>query len=136
MLKIICGIALVAAMPVPVGTQQPPPCVPSSRQVVAQTMPPCVFLMGRIDQPGIHRYETGMTARHLIDKAGGTAAASRLVIWRVVNGQRVQLDATLDTPLQPNDAVEIEVVPGEAPIAPRMPTQALMNLLRERGLTR
>jgi protein involved in polysaccharide export with SLBB domain len=92
--------------------------------------------MGRIDQPGIHPYEARMIVRHLVDKAGGMAAGSRLVIWRVVNGQRVQLDATLDSPLQPNDAVEIEVVRAETPMAPRMPTQALMNLLRERGLTR
>ena len=79
-----------------------------------------------------------MTVRQLVDKAGGVAAESRLVIWRVVNGQRVQLDATLDSPLQPNDAVEIEaqVRPTDILPPPRMPTQSLVNLLKERGLTR
>jgi protein involved in polysaccharide export with SLBB domain len=99
-------------------------------------MQPCVLLMGRIDQPGIHRYEARMTVRHLVDKAGGVAAESRLVIWRVVNGQRVQLDATLDSPLQPNDAVEIKVEPIDIPLFPRMPTESLINLLRARGFSR
>ena len=90
--------------------------------------------MGRIDHPGIHRYEARMMVRHLVDKAGGMAAGSRLVIWRVVNGQRIQLDATLDSLLQPTDAVE--VVRAEAPTAPRMSAQSLVDLLKQRGLIR
>jgi hypothetical protein len=99
----------------------------------------CVVVIGKVERAGIYGFEAGLTVQQAIEKAGGIAEdpyGFSLIVWRLVEGQRTQLDTTLDSALQPNDVLEVKPEPAAIPPPMRMPTELLKSLLFGRSAGR
>lgn len=77
--------------------------------VVVMTYRP-FYIYGEVRQPGGYAYVNGMRMVNAVVLAGGytpRARQGRLLITRVVNGQKVELDGTDDTPVLPGDIIRV-----------------------------
>jgi protein involved in polysaccharide export with SLBB domain len=97
----------------------------------------CVVVIGKVERPGIYGFEAGLTVQQAIEKAGGIAEdpyGFSVIVWRLVEGQRTQLDTALGSALQPNDVLEVKPEPPAIPPPTRMPTELLKSLLFGRSV--
>lgn len=68
------------------------------------------YIIGEIKNPGSYAYVNGMTAINAIALAGGytyRARENRLMIERVVDSQRVEIDASRETIILPGDVIQV-----------------------------
>lgn len=77
--------------------------------VVVMTYRP-FYIYGEVRLPGGYPYVNGMRMVNAVVLAGGYTARARqgrLLITRVVNGQKVEFDGTDDTPVLPGDIIRV-----------------------------
>ena len=71
---------------------------------------PRFYLTGFVQSPGVYAFREGLTVRQAIALAGGineNGSLRRIVIKRRVDGQGVEIEASLNTLVQPNDVVHV-----------------------------
>jgi polysaccharide export outer membrane protein len=71
---------------------------------------PYFFVTGQVNKPDMYRLEKGMKVLQGISKGGGftaKAAEKRVKIVREVDGKKVQIKATMDTPVLPGDTIVV-----------------------------
>jgi protein involved in polysaccharide export with SLBB domain len=93
---------LIAVMTVAVGASQTHP---------AGTQEPVRFYVtGFVKSPGAFAHQSGMTVQQGIALAGGLnerGSARGVKIFRVVEGQKTEVDVTLSAAVQPNDVIHV-----------------------------
>lgn len=68
------------------------------------------FVTGFVKRPGVYRYQGQITVAEGIAIAGGLTdrgTAGGLTIRRVTDGQSVDIEATLESAVQPNDTIRV-----------------------------
>jgi len=71
---------------------------------------PLFFVTGEVKKPGMYRLEKGMRVLQGISKGEGLtpkAAKKRVTIVREVGGKKVEIKATMDTPVLPGDTIVV-----------------------------
>jgi len=71
---------------------------------------PRFFVTGFVKSPGAYRYQGQITVAEGIAIAGGLTGrgtASGLRIRRMADGQSVDIEATLESAVQPNDTIRV-----------------------------
>ncbi len=69
------------------------------------------FVNGEVKEPGGYPFKPGLTLRKAISLAGGfteRASRSKFEIVRDVDGERMEVPATLDTRIQPGDIITVD----------------------------
>jgi len=68
------------------------------------------FILGQVNKPGSYPFRNGLDIRQAVALAGGytrRARSSSMTIQRIVENQRLEVEATEDTPVLPGDTIEI-----------------------------
>jgi len=69
------------------------------------------FILGEIKNPGSYEYQVDLNVFKAIAIAGGytpRAVKNKAIIIRKINGDRIEIKATEDTPLLPGDSIKIK----------------------------
>ncbi len=71
---------------------------------------PRIFVNGEIRHPGEFEWETGLTVREAISRAGGhteNAALKRTKIIRLINGREKEIDTRMEDIVMPDDIIKV-----------------------------
>ena len=74
---------------------------------------PCIFVTGKVEEPGEFKWEAGLTVRQAIILAGGTGtwgSSKRASIVRIENGVEKELEADMNDPVRPFDVIKVPVL--------------------------
>lgn len=69
------------------------------------------FILGEVKNPGSYEYQVDLNVFKAIAIAGGytpRAVKNKAIIIRKINGDRIEIKATEDTPLLPGDSIKIK----------------------------
>ncbi|MDR4503365.1 MAG: polysaccharide export protein [Candidatus Scalindua sp.] len=69
-----------------------------------------IFVNGEIMRPGEFKWETGLTVREAVSRAGGyteNAALKRTKIIRLINGREQEIDTRMEDIVMPDDIIKV-----------------------------